>query len=65
MKRQANNAAIYYRLSRDDGGDAEFNSVCNVMWGGSFFECGLHVVGGENVVFFVRNFSGFTISQIL
>ena len=27
MKQQANNAAIYCRLSRDDGGDAESNSI--------------------------------------
>jgi len=29
MKQQANNAAIYCRLSRDDGGDAESNSIIN------------------------------------
>ncbi|MCL2684984.1 MAG: recombinase family protein [Candidatus Bathyarchaeota archaeon] len=29
MKQQANNAAIYCRLSRDDGGDAESNSIGN------------------------------------
>ena len=27
MRQQANNAALYYRLSRDDGGDAESNSI--------------------------------------
>jgi len=29
MKQQANTAAIYLRLSRDDGGDAESNSIGN------------------------------------
>jgi len=29
MKQQANNAAIYCRLSRDDGGDSESNSIGN------------------------------------
>jgi DNA invertase Pin-like site-specific DNA recombinase len=29
MKQQANNAAIYCRLSRDDGGDSESNSIIN------------------------------------
>ena len=27
MKQQANRAAIYLRLSKDDGGDAESNSI--------------------------------------
>ncbi len=27
MKQQQNNAALYLRLSRDDGGDAESNSI--------------------------------------
>ena len=27
LRQQANNAALYYRLSRDDGGDAESNSI--------------------------------------
>jgi hypothetical protein len=29
MKQHANNAAIYCRLSRDDGGDSESNSIIN------------------------------------
>ncbi len=29
MKQQANNAALYCRLSRDDGGDYESNSISN------------------------------------
>ncbi len=31
MKQQANNAALLCRLSRDDGGDYESNSIGNQM----------------------------------
>ncbi len=29
MKQRANTAGIYLRISRDDGGDAESNSIAN------------------------------------